>query len=61
MEALIILKFCNILQFFKISVFYLIFFTYKARKLKVSESNQAKTGLTNPSLAADEVNRLQVV
>ena len=44
------------------SVFYLIcFFTKKARKLKVFESNPAKTGLTKPWLAADEVNRSPVV
>ena len=53
------LKFCNILQLFKISVFNL--FTNEARKLKVAESNQAKASLTIPWLATDEANRSLVL
>ena len=49
------------MQTSKISDFYLIYLTNKARKQKVAESNQAEAGLTKPWLATDKTNRSLVV
>ena len=51
-------KACNILQIFKISVFYL---NDLLTRLKVAELNQAKASLTKPWLATDEINGSPVV
>ena len=51
----------NFAIFFKISIFLFDLFTNKARKLKFSESIQAKARLTKPWLATDEANRSPVV
>ena len=57
---MLLLKFCNNLQIFKISVFYLIYFLTRLEN-KVAESTQAKARLSKPWLATDEANCSRVV
>ena len=54
---LVLQNFANFLKY----QFLFGLYTYKARKLIVVESNQAKARLTKPWLATDEANRSPVV
>ena len=51
----------KLVKFLKFSFVFDFFFTNKARKLKVAESDQAKASLTEPWLVTDEANRSPVV